>query len=202
MTILKTLTPSASRICDAAAGHFAEHGYDASSLSEIAAQAGMRKASLYAHFANKDALYLQTFQRALAEEGAYVEAGLRLEAAEAVPAGHWHPLHLAERYATSANLRFILRAAFMPPAGIRPAITRGFEHYLEQIRQGFCQALCKHYAWARDDGTRLELYGDAYLGIIDSLHVELMYASPDVYARRAASLLKILDDSLQATQQA
>ncbi|MDH1141873.1 TetR/AcrR family transcriptional regulator, partial [Pseudomonas mosselii] len=83
-----------------------------------------------------------------------------------------------------------------PPTPIRSVVTGGFEAYLEQIRLGFCQALRERHAWARSDGNKLELYGDAYLGIIDSLHVELLYANPAVYARRAASLLKILDDSL------
>jgi AcrR family transcriptional regulator len=197
VTALKALSPSAARICDHAVEHFAEHGYDASSLSEIAALAGMRKASLYAHFANKDALFVQAFERALAEETAYVEDGFARASAEQEAPGHWHPLHLAERYAGSANLRFVLRTAFLPPATIRPVVTGGFEAYLERIRQGFCQSLHQRHAWARTDGNRLELYGDAYLGIIDSLHVELLYANPAVYARRAASLLKILDDSLQ-----
>lgn len=194
---MKTLSPSAARICDHAVEHFAEHGYDGSSLNEIAALAGMRKASLYAHFANKDALFVQAFERALADETAYVEAGFVHETAGKEAPGHWHPLHLAERYAASANLRFVLRTAFLPPASIHSVVTGGFEQYLERIRQGFCEALQARHAWARSDGNKLELYGDAYLGIIDSLHVELLYANPAVYARRAASLLKILDDSLQ-----
>ena len=51
---MKPLTPSASNICAVAVEHFADHGYDASSLNEIAVRAGMRKASLYAHFVSKD----------------------------------------------------------------------------------------------------------------------------------------------------
>jgi len=196
VTLLKALSPSAARVCDAAIGHFAAYGYDASSLNEIAQLAGMRKASLYAHFANKDALFVEAFQRALAAEAAFVESTFRQEAAGDVAPGHWLVLHLAERYQGSDNLRLILRTAFLPPADIKPVVTSGFERYLEGVRVGFCRALSARYSWARSEGTRLELYADAYLGIIDSLHVELMYADPAVYARRAASLLKILDDSL------
>lgn len=195
---MKPMTPSASRVCDAAVEHFAAYGYDASSLNEIAAQAGMRKASLYAHFANKDALFVQVFERALVEETDYIASGFHQEAASELPAGHWHPLHLAERYAASANLRFVLRTAFLPPADLKALITQGFEVYLEQIRQGFCEALQQRHAWATEDKPRLMLYGDAYLGIIDSLHVELMYGNAEVYARRTDALLKILGDSLDA----
>lgn len=41
---MKPLTLSAHNICTVAVEHFADHGYDASSLSAIAERAGMRKA--------------------------------------------------------------------------------------------------------------------------------------------------------------
>lgn len=196
VTHVKDLTPSAARVCDAAVGHFAEHGYDASSLNEIASLAGMRKASLYAHFASKDALFVQVFQRALVEETAYVESGFQQEMADNLPPGHWLALHLAERYLASPSLRFVLRTAFLPPVELKETITSGFEHYLETIRLGFCQALRERHCWADSDQSKLDTYGEAYLGIIDSLYVELMYADAVAYSRRAASLLKLLDDSL------
>jgi AcrR family transcriptional regulator len=194
--LLKDLSPSAVRVCDAAVGHFAEYGYDASSLNEIAQLAGMRKASLYAHFANKDALFVEVFQRALAQETAFVEHGFAQEGRDGLAPGHWLALHLAERYRDSAELRFVLRTAFLPPSGIKPIVTSGFEKYLDGIREGFCQALQARHRWADEQHSRLALYADAYLGIIDSLYVELMYAGPAAYERRAAALLKVLEDSL------
>ncbi|MFS7182858.1 TetR/AcrR family transcriptional regulator [Serratia proteamaculans] len=52
------LTSAAERIAQLALEQFAEHGYDAASLNDIAVRAGIKKASLYAHFASKDALYV------------------------------------------------------------------------------------------------------------------------------------------------
>ncbi|WP_312934085.1 helix-turn-helix domain-containing protein [Pseudomonas sp.] len=193
---MKALSPSAARVCEAAIGHFATYGYDASSLNEIAQLAGMRKASLYAHFVNKDALFVAAFESALAAEALFVESAYREEAAAQVAPGHWLVLNLPERYQTSDNLRLILRTAFLPPTDVKASVTASFERHLEEIREGFSQALRSRFDWAQRDSTRVEIYADAYLGIIDSLHVELMYADPAIYARRAASLLKILDDSL------
>ncbi len=193
---LKDLSPSAVRVCDAAVGHFAEYGYDASSLNEIAQLAGMRKASLYAHFANKDALFVEVFQRALVQETAFVEHAFAQEARDGLAPGHWLALHLAERYGGSAELRFVLRTAFLPPASIKPIVTSGFEKYLDGIREGFCQALQVRHGWADEQHGRVALFADAYQGIIDSLYVELMYAGPAAYERRAAALLKVLEDSL------
>lgn len=194
--LLKDLSPSAVRVCDAAVGHFAEYGYDASSLNEIAQLAGMRKASLYAHFANKDALFVEVFQRALVQETAFIEHSFAQEGRDGLAPGHWLALHLADRYRDSAELRFVLRTAFLPPTSIQPIVTSGFEKYLDGIRERFCQALQARHGWADQQHSRLALYADAYQGIIDSLYVELMYAGAAAFERRAAALLKVLDDSL------
>jgi AcrR family transcriptional regulator len=58
--------PSAQRkalIEAAAARHFSEHGYEATSLADIAAAAGITKPILYRHFASKKALYLAILER-------------------------------------------------------------------------------------------------------------------------------------------
>jgi AcrR family transcriptional regulator len=47
------LTGTRERILEAALGLFAERGYDATSMREIAEQVGTTKAALYYHFANK-----------------------------------------------------------------------------------------------------------------------------------------------------
>ena len=40
----------------------------------------------------------------------------------------------------------------------------------------------------------------AYLGIVDSLHVELIYATPEGYAKRLAALSRVFSDSLSLLQ--
>ena len=58
--------PSTSdRILDAAEDLFAEKGYSATSLGDVADRVGIRSPSLYNHFKNKEALYEAVLERLL-----------------------------------------------------------------------------------------------------------------------------------------
>lgn len=57
---------TAARILDAAEAVFAERGFEAASLREIARRAGLQQPGLYNHFASKRDLYAAVLERALA----------------------------------------------------------------------------------------------------------------------------------------
>lgn len=81
-------------------------------------------------------------------------------------------------------------------AGIRAIISSGFEAYLARIRQCFQSAAHNQYVSAAVQPEQLEVFCDAYLGIVDSLHVELIYATPRGYVKRLAALSRVFSDSL------
>lgn len=56
---------TANRILDAAEELFAQNGHGATSLRDIAAKVGLQQPALYKHFAGKDDLYRQVYERAL-----------------------------------------------------------------------------------------------------------------------------------------
>lgn len=176
---MKPLSPSADRVCCIAVEHFADRGYDASSLNDIAEQAGMRKASLYAHFANKDALYLAALGKAAAAETTFAQA--HFSAAEPDADQRWFE-GLRARYQGSVNLRFLLRAAFYPPAALREPIGEVFEGYLDDLKEGAQRAQSQRKVQAP------QLLVEGWIALLDSLHVELIYGNDDVYGRRLHAL--------------
>lgn len=191
---MRTLSPSAEKICVIAVEQFAASGYDAASLNDIAVAAGLRKPSLYAHFSSKDDLFEAVFERAVAAERLYVEQCFA-QAPAGVP-GACYSHSLGERYQGSAHLRFLLRSAFFPPAPLRPMISAGFEGYLARLGALFNQALDGRSI----DNARRDLYVDAYLGIVDSLSVELIYAGNEAYTRRLQALWWMFEQALADPQ--
>lgn len=181
-----SLSPSAQKICAVAVGHFAEFGYDGSALSVIAEQAGMRKASLYAHFANKDALFSEVLDIALREEGLAASACFGASPGTRLSGGQYLD-SLQTRYESSAHFRFMLRTVYAPPLALREEIVTKYQRFEENLRALFIAGLPQQIEPA--DATTVT---DAYLGIVDSLQVELIFTSPENYEARRQALWKIL----------
>lgn len=189
------------RVCEAAVAHFAVAGYDGASLNEIAVMVGIKKASLYSHVASKDALYLQVLHDAAQQETEFAASALqkpakaRASGAQAGP-GATFIQSIAKRYEDSVELRFLLRAAFLPPAALKAEVGQAYEGFLHTLEQGF-KAQLRQIA-PKATAAQLNLFAVAYVGIVESLYVELVYADKARMTKRAKALWQVFVDSLQS----
>src|SRR5271166_81499 len=77
-----------SRIIDAAMQHFAENGYHAARVGDIAASLGIAKGSIFQHFGSKDGLFFEVYKRAVRSFSKYLDAPPEVRAA-----GFFNVLH-------------------------------------------------------------------------------------------------------------
>jgi AcrR family transcriptional regulator len=77
-----------SRIVAAAMQHFAENGYHAARVGDIAATLGIAKGSIFQHFGSKDGLFFEVYKRAVRSFSKYLDAP-----ADARAAGFFNVLH-------------------------------------------------------------------------------------------------------------
>jgi len=62
-----------SRIVEAATKHFAEYGYHAARVGDIAIALGIAKGSIFQHFGSKDGLFFEVYKRAVRSFSRYLD---------------------------------------------------------------------------------------------------------------------------------
>jgi AcrR family transcriptional regulator len=98
------------RILDAAEDLFAEKGYSATSLGDVADRVGIRSPSLYNHFRNKEALYQAVLERLLADFSAPLER-LTSEPVTQERVLHWLEAIVRQHHANPNLARLLQHAA-------------------------------------------------------------------------------------------
>jgi AcrR family transcriptional regulator len=63
-----------ARIIDAAMRHFAEQGYHAARVGDIASALGIAKGSIFQHFGSKDGLFFEVYKKAVRSFPRYLDA--------------------------------------------------------------------------------------------------------------------------------
>src|SRR5271155_5522667 len=63
-----------SRIIDTAMQYFAENGYHAARVGDMAATLGIAKGSIFQHFGSKDGLFFEVYKRAVRSFSKYLDA--------------------------------------------------------------------------------------------------------------------------------
>ena len=190
-----------AKIVDAAMRHFAEQGYQAARMGDIASALGIAKGSIFQHFGSKDGLFFEVYKKAVRSFPRYLDAP-----AEVCEAGffevlrYWlarteHLLHedwipyrvsLLGNYGTDLSLkreinRFLLAE---DPYGTVPFVRFGLER--EELRRDLDQEMIVSIL----DWT-MERFQDALL--TEELDPGLFRRQGNVMEKKEASIAQFLD---------
>ena len=156
-------------ILDEALHCFAERGYEGTSLNDIAAGVGIRRPSLLHHFASKEVLYGDVFERLLSE---WME---RLDTAIASPQAGWAKAELVLRavfdlFADTPDYVRIMRREALDggihlgidlSATLRPLFDKACEYFDEQMEQGTFRRHDSRHLLITGYGAILTYFSDA-----------------------------------------
>jgi len=97
------------RILEAAEDLFSRHGFDAVSIQKIATRAGVSKATIFHHFASKQALYLEVMRRACLNIGVILKSLEGMACQSVQPIRAFASAHLQNLFEQEDVSRLILR---------------------------------------------------------------------------------------------
>ncbi|QLF93392.1 TetR/AcrR family transcriptional regulator [Pseudomonas sp. ABC1] len=184
---------TAIRLQEAALARFAIQGFDATSMSEIASDVGIKKPSIYAHFRNKDELYLSLIPLLINAE--LEHARRSLQGGEQVLAHlHEHLRGIRQRYEGSHHVAFWVKALLAPPLHIYDVVMEPMHVFMDELEAIIREAIEDSPLAGRLSAATLAI---AYMAMIDALHSELVYGGVAKYERRLDALWQVFEAALK-----
>ncbi|MBC1798863.1 TetR/AcrR family transcriptional regulator [Listeria booriae] len=158
---------SGERLKEAALPLFAEQGYEGTALSEIAKAVGIKTPSIYAHFASKEALFLEIYRDVIKHEltvlGA-IKDQVYPTVDEALRAFFYQ---VTDFNANPAMKRFFQRAIFFPPQSLATQMREEMTTYEVMTSEMLGSLLLQ-----KMDETRKEKWVHVFYCLLDGLSLE------------------------------
>ena len=166
-------------IRQAALQRFAAQGYDATSMTEIAGDVGIKAPAIYAHFKGKSELFLELVDRVFEQELEHIRQYLSAPgAAEAVLFGFLRDI--GPRFESSPDLRFTLNVYYLPPPKMLGVLLPLLDAYTDK-REVLVNDVFKHLPPTRVPPEQL---ASAYLGVMDGIQAEVLYGGMEKFKKR------------------
>lgn len=157
---------------------FTERGYEGTTLAAIAGQIGIKKPSLYAHFTNKEALFLAAVKKAVLEYNQIVSSELKASETESTERQLKTLLYrLAEVYYDEYTIsQFYYRFLFFPPPELAPRMQE-MVVYHGSIADQHIEAVVQQ---GKDEGEiepslANDLITEAYLTLLSGIDFDIRY---------------------------
>ncbi|WP_458121066.1 TetR/AcrR family transcriptional regulator [Paenibacillus sp. Z6-24] len=183
--------------------HFAEDGYEGASLSKLAAEAGIKKPSIYAHFKSKEDLFLKVLSRA-ARALKHQIIRYMIAHREQPPEQKLRGLltYLQELYTSDDTIKFVIRMLFFPPAALREEVIPLIYNLLDVLESRLTRLLRQ----SMDQGElslclSAEAASQAYMTCADGILIEMLYGQSHRSVQRLNTIWPVYWRGIQAVHQ-
>ncbi|ENX34040.1 hypothetical protein F889_02704 [Acinetobacter colistiniresistens] len=183
---------TAVRIQKIALERFAKQGFAATSLNEIATDVGIKKPSIYAHFKNKDELYLSLIPIMIDEELGYaknvLQGGEKIQQQLYV-----YFSSIEQRFNESYAVQFWMNALISPPVHLYDQVIEPMHDFMNELEQLFLYAI--QQSVLKENKHQLESVALARvcMSFVDALQSELIYGGREKFRLRLDAILKALN---------
>ncbi|WP_060536570.1 TetR/AcrR family transcriptional regulator [Paenibacillus bovis] len=183
--------------------HFARDGYEGASLSKLASEVGIKKPSIYAHFKNKEDLFLQVLSRAA--------RALKHRLMRYMIAHRDQPpeqklrdtlTFLQELYRSDDTVKFVIRMAYFSPENLREAVIPLIYNLLDVLESRLTR-LIRHSMEKGELSLCIsaETAAQAYMTCADGIIIEMLYGQSHRSVQRLNSTWPVYWRGIQAAAQ-
>jgi AcrR family transcriptional regulator len=175
-----------NRIKDVALKHFAEKGYEGTSMAQIADDVGIKKQSIYTYFKGKDELFLRVYSDTFDKELRFVSNFIESNTNKHIEKFLFSfLLYYKDQYEKNDYMKFWIRVSFFPPTHLYEEIMKYVYEYLDKLEELIIpimdRAKMDETISSAIDAKRATA---AFLGVLDGLFVEMLYGGPERLTKR------------------
>jgi AcrR family transcriptional regulator len=175
-----------NRIKDVALKHFAEKGYEGTSMAQIADDVGIKKQSIYTYFKGKDELFLRVYSDTFDKELRFVSNFIESNTNKHIEKFLFSfLLYYKDQYEKNDYMKFWIRVSFFPPTHLYEEIMKYVYEYLDKLEELIIpimdRAKMDETISSTIDAKRATA---AFLGVLDGLFVEMLYGGPERLTKR------------------
>ncbi|WP_160849296.1 TetR/AcrR family transcriptional regulator [Pontibacillus yanchengensis] len=169
---------------------FSRKGYEGTSLSELADRSGMRKASIYSHFKNKEAVFWAVIDRAFEEETEKLSSLLTETAEESFQErlNRIIDLHVDFYKQNDEKANLWRRMTLFPPEAFQDRLQNKLMEYEQQcnalLEQEMNRAIKAGEIAAIDANTGIAMV----LCMVDGLFMEYSYYTEEEFDKRVQAV--------------
>ncbi|MCP3030222.1 TetR/AcrR family transcriptional regulator [Halobacillus sp. A1] len=190
------------KIIDAALECFANAGYQNTSLSDIADKVGIKKPSLYNHFASKEAIFLRVLKEVSQKELAYLKGFTEYTENRTVREKFQEIFKLyVDHMSFSTEGAFFKRFTFFPPEEFAEEIKQVFVRTEEEVNTILADIFKEGIKRGEIRPLHLSELTSAFYTIIDGLFLEENFYDRDTLIKRQKASFKIFWLGIQASDQ-